>query len=185
MGFVVRYLSPDTANHPQKRLTADEVRGLRETGLWIGSVWEEMGNLGEMNAETGAAHANDALAVAGGLGQPQGSALYFCVDFDAVGSEVAAVQNYFAAVHPILDAAGYLVGGYGSGSVCAHILEMGLCHRAWLSCSIGWTGSEGYDGWTIRQSDGQAVAGFSADEVDFNELSADASANPSLAGLWP
>ena len=37
--FVIRYLSPNTHNFPNKRLTPIEVTEAATAGLWLGSVW--------------------------------------------------------------------------------------------------------------------------------------------------
>ena len=37
----------------------------------------------------------------------------------------------------------YRVGVYGSGAVCAAVLDAGLAELAWVSCSTGWSGYRG------------------------------------------
>jgi hypothetical protein len=41
---------------------------------------------------------------------------------------------------------------YGSGAVCDEMKRSGLSQYCWLSNSIAWTNSIGYQDWNIRQS---------------------------------
>ena len=66
------------------------------------------------------------------VGQPNGSAIYFAVDYNAPERDiVGAVQQYFRGVRAALAAAGggsppYRVGVYGSGAVCTYMKGLQL-----------------------------------------------------------
>jgi Domain of unknown function (DUF1906) len=108
--------------------------------------------------------------------QPAGSAVYFAVDFDATAAEIRnAIIPYFRGVaRAFADGNGlpvYRVGVYGSGAVCAAVLDAGLAELAWVSCSTGWSGSRAFlqsGRWTLRQHLPSTVAGLDADPDERN-----------------
>lgn len=179
--FVVRYLSPNTANFPHKQITEAEVAELSDAGLWIGGVWEKMGSLAEMNAATGQQHAEAAVAAAARVGQPAGSGIYFAVDFDAMPGQMDDVLAYFKTAHAVVTSHRFLTGCYGSGLVCESVLGAGFAHYAWLAGATGWQGSREFNRWSIEQGGTSTVAGL---PVDLDTLSAGASRNPASAGFW-
>ena len=108
--------------------------------------------------------------------QPAGSAVYFAVDFDASAAEIrTAIIPYFRGVaRAFAEDNGlpvYRVGVYGSGAVCAAVLDAGLAELAWLSCSTGWSGSRAFlasGRWTLKQRLPALIAGLDADPDDAN-----------------
>jgi hypothetical protein len=146
--FALRYYSHNAA----KNLSLGEARALSAAGLQIGVVWETSGThpgfftLAQGVADGAAAHS---MAV-DAIGQPEGSAIYFAVDYDATRADlVGPVSDYFTGVHAGLFAAGggqqrYQVGVYGSGLCCAILREGGAAAFSWLSQSTGFAGSEAY-----------------------------------------
>src|ERR1700726_4188735 len=84
--FVCRYYS----RNPAKNLSASEAKALGAAGIRIVSVWEGGGDLPAPFAPPqGARAAPDPLNLSGATAQPQGSAIYFAVDFDAPPAEIA------------------------------------------------------------------------------------------------
>lgn len=122
--FVCRYYSRNTA----KNLSASEAKALGDAGIRIVSVWEGAGDLlASFSPAQGAQDAADALKLAAAIGQPQGSAIYFAVDFDATPAEIAnEVTGYFVAIQTAF-AGKYKVGVYGSGLVCATPVRRAIC----------------------------------------------------------
>ncbi len=177
--FVIRYLSPNTHNFPNKRLTPIEVTEAATAGLWLGSVWEAMGSAAEMNAATGDAHGKAAVATAQRVKQPKGSGLYFAVDYDAPTSDHAGIAGYFTRVRPSVIPAGFLVGAYGSEDVIDMLLELGLIHFGWKAGSSGWSGANRPTKAAIIQTSAgnNTVGGLSC---DLDEIDGSLSA----AGLW-
>ena len=112
----------------------------------------------------------------GEIEQPAGSAVYFAVDFDASAAEIrSAIIPYFRGVaRAFADDNGlpvYRVGVYGSGAVCAAVLDAGLAELAWLSCSTGWSGYRAFlasGRWTLKQHLPAMIAGLDADANDAN-----------------
>jgi hypothetical protein len=154
--FVARYYRNPESRWPA--LSASEAQRLSSQGLNIVAVWESHSRYpGYFSYASGFRDATTANSQARAIGQPPGTAIYFAVDFDARNRSLDRVTEYFEGVAAGLVSAGrgianYQIGVYGSGAVCDAIKRMGLARYAWLSNSIAWTGSLGYQDWNIRQS---------------------------------
>ncbi len=167
LDFVARYYREPDSRWPA--LSAGEARLLSAAGLKIVAVWESHSqHPTHFTFASGYGDATKAYLEAKAIGQPPGSAIYFAVDFNARGRWVEAVDDYFRGVAAGLTAAGggksdYAVGVYGSGAVCAEVKGAGLARYAWLSNSLAWDGSLGYQDWNIRQSGRTAPLSFNHD----------------------
>ena len=150
-GFVIRYYSHNT----HKNLTTNEIRALVDAGLKVGVVWETTGDHASyFTRAQGEADARDALKMANEVGQPLGSTIYFAVDCDTVpGTPENGVTAYFAAVHATFLKAGapFLIGVYGSGTICGAIRADGFASHAWLAQSRGWSGYHAYREYDLIQ----------------------------------
>ncbi|MDP5309027.1 TIGR02594 family protein [Paracoccus spongiarum] len=164
---VMRYYNHKDVSLPGKRLTRAEARTLTEAGLSIGAVFQQRGggnggHIGDLTAMTGQRDAARALQVAADIGQPQGSAIYFAVDWDFITkAELASIEAYFGAVNAAL-AGSYRVGVYGSGLVCDRLLTKGLVKFAWLSQSQGWSGHDDFlksQRWALAQAPATTLPG--------------------------
>ena len=178
---IIRYVSPNTASFPNKRVTASEIRECARFGVWVGLVWEVAGTASEMSAAIGKVHAAEAVKVAQALKLPKAKAIGFAVDYDAPQSDLPAVLAYFKAVHNELSSAGYLVTVYGSGLVMDKVIGAGFAHYGWLSQSMGWSGSKAEAKEVILQGQTTTVAGI---DVDVDTLVGAAASDPNQAGLW-
>lgn len=163
IAFVCRYYSR-TTKIKGKRLTKAEAKRLSKGGLRIVTVYEDgPTEYSYFSASRGTRDANGALRQAGVVGQPRGSAIYFAVDYDASPSEIRNnILAYFQAVNETMRK-DFIVGVYGSGSVCAALLKAGLAQYAWLAQSTGWSGSKTFRNWTIKQEPAKRVCGLKAD----------------------
>ena len=136
---VGRYYSISTS----KVLTQLEAEAIAKAGLSIFVVYEDGNDPAKFNADLGTSQAGRALACARGVGQPQGSAIYFAVDFDCTAKEFAQqITPYFEAIGTVFAAQGslYKIGVYGSGLACQGLLAAGLCSYTWLTNSTGFRG---------------------------------------------
>jgi hypothetical protein len=136
---VGRYYSISTS----KVLTQLEAEAIANAGLSIFVVYEDGNDPAKFNADLGTFQARRALACARGVGQPQGSAIYFAVDFDCTVQQFQRqITPYFRAISAVFAAKGfpYKIGVYGSGLVCQGLLAAGLCSYAWLTNSTGFQG---------------------------------------------
>ena len=141
------------------------------------TVWEAASNdASYFSRLSGVDDSTSAYHQAHAIGQPMGSAIYFAVDYDALGADfVGCIDEYFHGIAAGFAAAGgetpdYRVGVYGSGAVCQAPTQTGLAEYAWLAMSTGWTGSRTYAAWNIKQ--GKALPNLSFDH-DSNEAKDD------------
>jgi hypothetical protein len=165
--FVARYYREPDSRWPA--LSPGEARRLSSLGLKIVAVWEPHSrDLAHFTYSSGYSDALTAYGEAKAVGQPAGSAIYFAVDFNPPNYLLEPIVEYFRGVNAGFAMASggkadYAVGVYGSGAVCAAMGEEGLTQYSWLSNSIAWQGSIGYDGWNIRQGGQSPMLSFSQD----------------------
>lgn len=167
LDFVARYYREPQSRWPA--LSAGEAGLLSSLGLKVVAVWESHSRTpAHFSYASGYGDATMASGEARAVGQPTGSAIYFAVDFNARNGSLYLVDEYFRGIAAGLTAAGggtpeYAVGVYGSGAVCDGLKTAGLAQYCWLSNSIAWEGSIGYEGWDIRQGGRVPGLGFSHD----------------------
>jgi len=148
--------------------TDAEVAILNELGFERLHVLQHNNNkLTTFTAERGKIDAGKALGLASKWGQPKGSAVYFGVDGDFPPEKPL---EYFKAAAPIVRAAGYRVGMYGSGGTCealkkAKLVDGDLC---WIAASSwGWRGTKDIlaknKGFALKQKVNQKCMGKSLD----------------------
>ena len=139
--FVMRYYSHKVA----KNLGLEEARALAGAGLHIGAIWESAGtHAGYFSRVQGQSDATAVLALARAAQQPEGSSIYFAVDYDPSHAEVdGPVADYFASVASRLGD-GYRIGVYGSGLCCGYLVENKAAACSWLSQSTGFAGSKAF-----------------------------------------
>ena len=111
--FAARYLVPE--RYAWKRLTRAEAEAITAAGMQIVSVYETTANRPAGGAAAGVDDGAEALKEAKEIGQPEGSAIYFAVDYDAQPKDYNAIEAYLRAAASNIP--GYRVGVYGSFSV--------------------------------------------------------------------
>ena len=170
--FIARYYKITSGSHP---LTHQEARALTDAGLSIVAVWEN-------GFPTTSAYFSYSKGVHDGVAayhmaqsdiqQPAGSPIYFAVDYDAShGDIIGGISDYFHGVRDGFNTIGrkapaYPIGVYGSGGVCAWLLDhLPAVTYAWLSLSVGWRGHASFTRWNIKQTaaPGGVIHGISAD----------------------
>ncbi len=135
-----------------------------------------------------------ALAQARLVGQPQGSAIYFGVDFNFSRTDTATkakMLTYFKTLRKAMDRAGYRLGAYGDGDALTVLRQAGLIDYAWIMASPAFPGSSAFHrsgNWTLFQTQvdphwlaGGADCGRGGLPIDVNVQ------NPALgpeAGFW-
>lgn len=163
--FVCRYYKPNESN--PKALTLDEVNYLHNEKLKIVSVYQNVGTSASNFSETsGVSDATLALARASEIGQPEGTAIYFAVDYDPDG-ELTCIEEYFGAVKNTINGK-YKVGVYGRSEVCNHIKQnLKYATFSWLSPSSSSTGFPDYDTnlkYNIKQAECNSYNGIAFDD---------------------
>jgi hypothetical protein len=143
---VIRYYNhQNSSTFPRKRLTLAEAEELCGAGLRLAAVFQQRQNqIADFSRAKGLRAGKKAFRIAADeVGQPEGSGIYFSVDFDASQAEiVSAIQPFFEGVKQGMAAeadggAGYRIGAYGSGLVCRALIAAGLTELSWLSMSKG------------------------------------------------
>jgi Domain of unknown function (DUF1906) len=157
--FIGRYYT-SIENDP-KLLTLTEAQLICAAGFRIAVLYEDDGT--SFSTTLGSENAAAALQQAQAVGQPEQSAIYFAVDYDAQADDLAgAIIPYFRAVNAAFGEL-YAVGVYGSGLVCNSIINAGLASHAWLSQSAGWCQSTSYTGWSVKQGGSTTQCNLSVD----------------------
>jgi hypothetical protein len=150
--FAFRYYSL-TTHQPEKRLTRSEAEALCAAGLELGAVYEDgPTDVSYFTEARGRQDMASAIRFAAALGQPEGTAIYFTVDYDAPSADTSGpVLDYFQAIGD--SPTPYTIGVYGSGAVCDFIKQQcPFVRYSWLAESRGWRGSKTYTGWAVQQS---------------------------------
>lgn len=156
--FVGRYI--DYLQGAHNNLTVDEALLISDADIDIVSLYQPKGmNTAEhYTANQALIDVVEALKLARNLKQPSGSAIYFCVDFDATESVIENnitpyFNNVFAAfVDHEGNPEGYKLGVYGSGLVCSTVSNNRYTVHTMLACAAKWAGSSEYTAWNIKQS---------------------------------
>ena len=148
---VIRYLSPINP-HGEKCIQPAEAKALADAGIRLGLVnegWGDFlmhgGQFPAISAAAGKRDGNFCVNYAPTVGAPEGACIYFAVDTDASPAQIAQyVLPYFLAIRGAFEGSGFRIGVYGSGSVCKSVIAAKTADLAWLSQSMGWTGSRAY-----------------------------------------
>jgi Rv2525c-like, glycoside hydrolase-like domain len=150
---VVRFFARKPQPRLREKIMASDgnmIDGVREpavlirNGLSLVSLYQYRNNLpekflkgledtGSAKAEV-AADAKAALEQARLVGQPEGSAIYFGVDFNVNRAAVEPVLKYFRALGRTVGS-GYAIGVYGNGLVNRILREEKLVTYNWISAS--------------------------------------------------
>jgi hypothetical protein len=124
---------------------------------------------------------NAAIDMAGALGQPEKTPIYFGVDFDPEGDCAHQVSwddmskritEYFKQVNAIVKPKGWKIGVYGFGAACTLLKGADLADYFWLSASVSHPGTREFFNsgeWHIfqdRTSDTDGYAGIPNIDTD-------------------
>jgi hypothetical protein len=148
--YAIRYYN---IHNLSKNLTLGEAQALVRAGLQLGAVWEDGSPIRAsfFNRAKGVLHGTAAYHMAmEKIGQPEGTPIYFAVDFDAAASEITGViSDYFKGIRAGFEAIGgnqprYQIGVYGSGLTCGKLLDSELVTFTWLAMSTGFRGSKDF-----------------------------------------
>ncbi|WP_189006085.1 DUF1906 domain-containing protein [Paenibacillus marchantiophytorum] len=132
--FVARYLVPSGF----KALTKSEADVISKAGLQIVSVFETTANRALGGRSAGMADGATAVQVAKQVGQPEGTCIYFAVDFDVSSAQMATVIAYIQAASEATPA--FTTGVYGSYSVMKAVQQAAACSHYWQT--YAWSGGK-------------------------------------------
>lgn len=148
---VIGYLSSINPTGP-KCLNPIRVRAIAAAGLRVGLVHEGWGGVDGkgITAEDGLRDGAYCRAKAPLLGAPKRTCIYFACDKDFSSAEITTlVLPYFRSIKTQFADGFYRIGVYGSGKVCATVLDYGLADLTWLAQSKGWMN---YSQWLAKAS---------------------------------
>src|SRR5262249_4411999 len=174
---IIRYYARFT-RQPEKRLIRSEADAILNAGMGIAAVHQAAGDhAGAFSHDSGIADATDGRNYAQKvIGQPDGTAIYFGVDFDADQPDVNnRIVPYFQAVRSVLQASDqlpkYKVGVYGDGVTLKTLLDGGLVEFTWISQSTGFPGTKQFKNsnrWTLFQHLPSKIDGLALEVDDLN-----------------
>jgi LysM repeat protein len=143
---------------------------LSNAGLKMISIWETNPTYARyFRKDKGIADGKDALAYAKSIGQPEGSAIYFAVDYDAQVADMQAILSYFTGVRQSLGKH-YKAGAYGSCAVLDMLHRSSAADCYWQTAA--WSRGKVVDFIDILQYDfHKKIAGI---PVDYNHFSTNA-----------
>lgn len=148
---IVRYYNFSNSHKlPEKCLTLAEAQAISAQGMNIAVVFQQRQDRADdfsdlKGYEAGRRAYRYAL---NDIGQPEGSGIYFGVDFDATDDEIKRlVVPYFQGVHRAFkevsgDQSIYRIGVYGSGATSGALVKKKLCALVWLAMSRGYRGTQ-------------------------------------------
>ncbi len=164
---LIRYIATGS-----KSITPAEAHAIAAAGILLATVYEGWGDThGELDAAAGTRHAQEYLAKAAAIGQPLGSAMYFAVDADESPARIRSnILPYFQAIKAVIGSQ-FRVGVYGSGNVCAAVMDAGYASLGWLSNAQGWGGYAAFKAsgrWCLLQHLPATIAGLDTDPDEIN-----------------
>ena len=141
--YVGRYLTGGN----YKELREGEVERILEEGLQLFPIFQENGTeASSFSYEIGKENAKVALYSARDKGMPNGTTIYFAVDYDAIDQEVTEhIIPYFQGVKEIMQDTEYKIGVYGARNICTRVSGYNLASTSFVSdMSTGFSGNVGY-----------------------------------------
>jgi LysM repeat protein len=113
-----------------KGLTKAEVDAIHQSGLQLISIFEKGSTKASyFTYDQGVEDANHANQMAHDLGKPEGSAIYFTVDYDAQVKDFPGILNYFKGLNETLKT--YKIGVYGKFETIVLIQTKKLAEYFW------------------------------------------------------
>lgn len=148
---VGRYLT-GTANRKRKFITFEEIKNLESAGLRVFPIYQDGGYKVQyfQNVKQGIEDAHTAITAAKRIGAPDGTTIYFAVDFDCYDYQMKSfIVPYFKKLNLVFDSETnnkkYKVGIYAPRYICSYISKKGLAEYSFVadmssgySCNLGY-----------------------------------------------
>jgi LysM repeat protein len=155
--YAARYLG-----NSWKSFDASEAAAIIGAGLKLISIFEKNSTYPSYftNAQ-GVADANEAMQLAKAAGQPEGTAIYFTVDYNAGPHQMALICDYLDGINKTIK--GYDVGLYGHYGV----MNAARGRAKYLWQTYAWSGGQTATGINMKQcKNGVVDAGVQIDQND-------------------
>ena len=143
--FAIRYCVPNNS----KSITAAEADDLLSAGLAVGLCWETTAARAKSGAAGGLTDGRMAKEYAAGIGAPEGTVIYFAVDYDAQQADFDKIAAYMIAA--AASCRPYRLGVYGSYSVIEEMARREIGEAYW-QC-VAWSGGQVSDKLDIYQKE--------------------------------
>lgn len=133
-----------------KRLKQAEAQTIFKNGLRLFPIFQRSGNsVGYFSTTQGKIDGREAVESALRYGFPEGTTIYFAVDFDAVDDQVTSnILPYFRAVKAAMsnyNPRNYKIGVYGARNICSRVGNAGISTTSFVcDMSTGFSGNLGY-----------------------------------------
>lgn len=179
--IVGRYISGEFAT------SVEELTNILNAGLNVFPIYETGSyQTSYFSAEQGISDAIAAVEACRSFGIPEGTTIYFTVDYDMEGYQITSlVLPYFEAIYNKFNNAqlNYNIGIYGSRNVCSQVINAGYAQLAFVDgASTGYSGNMGFEmpkQWAFNQiKEGVNIEGIQVDndkvsglDSGFNNLS--------------
>lgn len=148
---VGRYLT-GTANGKRKFITFEEIKNIESAGLRVFPIYQDGGYKAEyfQNLSQGIVDAHTAITAAKRIGVPDGTTIYFAVDFDCYDYQMKSfIVPYFKKLNFVFNSETnnkkYKVGIYAPRYICSYISKKGLAEYSFVadmssgySCNLGY-----------------------------------------------
>ncbi|MGL5329171.1 MAG: glycoside hydrolase domain-containing protein [Peptostreptococcaceae bacterium] len=143
-----------------KKLKIHEAKVIFENGLRLFPIFQKSGNSVDYFTQSqGYIDGQEAVLAAMEYGFPEGTTIYFAVDFDAVNDQVTShILPYFRKVKQGLNSynpRNYKIGVYGARNVCSRVGNEGISTTSFVcDMSTGFSGNLGYplpEDWAFDQ----------------------------------
>ena len=180
---IIRYYNfSNSASFPNKRLELSEAEAISANNLQMAAVFQQRQNqVADFDKLKGIAAGRRAYRFAqDNIGQPQGSAIYFSVDFDAGNTEIKnSIIPFFEGIKTAFSEESnnnphYRVGAYGSGLTCSTLAQKDLIQLTWLAMSRGFRGTkEALKAGEFHLAQRAPEATVCGIDVDFNDPNPD------------
>ena len=167
--YVGRYLTVES-----KAITKQEAQIIFDAGLRFFPIYQTSANKYEYFTEkNGRDDAKNAVSAALKLGLPEGTVIYFSVDFDSTDYHVTnGVLPYFKAVNEMMKTSAYRVGVYGTRNTCTRVSDAGYAVYSFVGdISSGYSGNMGFNmpkNWAFDQFATVNVGGIQIDKNGFS-----------------
>ena len=160
---VGRYLTGTVGTeHTPKNLTLDEVKNIENAGLSVFPIYQDGGYELEYfkDPSQGSVDAQAAILAAKRIGIPEGTTIYFAVDFDCYSYQIDTfIIPYFQQLYMVFygtqNDKNYKIGIYAPRYVCSRICDLGYASSSFVAdMSTGFSCNLGYpipDNWAFDQ----------------------------------
>lgn len=146
--YIGRYLTGTYGGGIDKALTREEAEIILEAGLKFFPIYQDGGTTqSDFTAKNGQLDGEAAVNAAKALGLPDGTIIYFAVDFDAMDYQITSnIIPYFKEVYDeVSSSSAYKVGVYGARNVCCRVSDKGYAYYSFVgNMSTGFSGNLGF-----------------------------------------